>query len=287
MVKDTHRYINIDDVYRTSGIRADVISRQDVEDHIERAEVFACRLTKNIYYKYNLENENVATATNNTITINDGKWSINAWKNQYVTITSGTGSGQYRKILQNNSSSLTTNDDWDIVPDATSSFSIFYVPKSFNPYKDFTDKKGLDGNGKKHMFLPYYPVNKIDYLNINDVDVDPETLYLYESEGKVELSHNSAVTTFLRTYPKQVKISFWYGVPEITDDVKRLVELKAALAVLQQQMGGTFDVPSTFSLPDLSVSIGQAYINIKGTVDVLQKEYDDLVQRIRIYPVFA
>lgn len=286
MVKDTHRYINIDDVYRTSGISEAEITRQDVEDHIERAEVYACRLTKNIYYKYNLEDESVASATTNTITIS-GSWKTNEWKNQYIKITSGTGSGQYRKILSNNASSLTTSSNWDVVPDATSSFSIFYVPKSFNPYKDFTGDDSIDGNGKKWMFLSYYPVNKVDELTINDVSVTPSTLYLYKNEGKIELSNNSEYTTFLRTYPKQVEIKYWYGVPSLTDDVKRLVELKAALAVLQQQMGGTFNVPSTFSLPDLNVSIGQAYINIKGTVDVLQRELDDLITRIRIYPVFA
>jgi hypothetical protein len=45
-------------------------------------------------------------------------------------------------------------------------------------------------------------------------------------------------------------------------------------------MGGTFDDLSTFSLPQFSGSIGQAYVNIKGTVDVLNKELMTLKQSV-------
>ena len=287
MVNHTHRYVSIDDVYRTSGIRSDVVSRPDVEDHIERAEVFVCRLTKNIYYNHNLEDESVTSATDNTLTSTGSTWGVNQWSGQYVYLTSGTGSRQFRKIISNTADTLTINRDWHVNPDATSSFSIFYVPKSFNPFVDATLDDAYDGNGNKWMYLPKYPLVQLEYLEIADVEVNVNTVYKYKKSGKIELSSDSEQQVFQKTYPQQVQMKYWYGVDDLTDDVKRLVELKAALGILSQQMGGTFDVPSTFSLPDLNVSIGQAYINIKGTVDVLQKEYDDLVTKIRIYPVFG
>jgi hypothetical protein len=40
-------------------------------------------------------------------------------------------------------------------------------------------------------------------------------------------------------------------------------------------MGGTYDDASTWSLPEMSLSIGQAYQNIKsGPVDALTKELE-------------
>jgi hypothetical protein len=45
-------------------------------------------------------------------------------------------------------------------------------------------------------------------------------------------------------------------------------------------MGGTFDDLSTFNLPNFSGSIGQAYVNIKGTVDVLNKEFEQLKKEV-------
>lgn len=286
MVLNTHRYVSINDVYRTSGIRDEVVSRDDVEDHIKRAEVFVCRLTKNIYYNHNLTNVAVTSATDNTLT-GGFNWGVNQWKGQYIKLISGTGKGQYRRINANTPDTLTVDRNWDVNPDSTSSFNIFYVPDSFNPYIEATDEDAYDGNGNRWMYLPRYPVNKVEYLKIEDVEVTPSTLHIYKQQGKIELSRESQRQTFLRSYPQQVWIKYWYGVDDLTEDVRRLTELRAALQILAQQMGGTFDVPSTFSLPDLNVSIGQAYINIKGTIDVLQKEYDELVTKIRIYPVFG
>lgn len=287
MAKDKHRYVSVDDVYRTAGITSTVVSRQNVESHVERAEVFACRLTKTIYYKYNLEEESVSSATDDTLTGDGVSWSVNEWKGQYVKLTSGTGSGQIRKILTNTSSSLTLDREWSTNPDSTSTFSIFYVPKTFNPRKDFSGEDCLDGNGRRDYILPFYPLVKVEELVVADVTVTPSSLHIYKNEGRIYLSRESEQQTFINSYPKQLSIVYWYGVDSLPGDVARLTEIKASLQLLQQQMGGTFDVPSTFSLPDLNVSIGQAYINIKGTVDVLQREYDDLITRIKIYPVFA
>lgn len=285
---DLYLYVSVPDVLRTAGITVSEVSDANVEKHIERAEAFVCRLTKNIYYKYNLEDEAVdSVSINDNDIIADTTWTVNNWENQYVTITSGTGKGQHRKILSNTATTLTIDRDWDTNPDLTSSFSIFYVPLSFNPYKDLTSDDALTGNGRKHLMLPYYPLNELETLTIADVTVTISSVYKYKAIGKIELSSDSEYQIFSATYPQQVELKYWYGVPNITDDVKRLTEIRAALAVLQQQMGGTFDVPSTFSLPDLSVSIGQAYVNIKGTVDVLTKEYEELKKTIRIYPVFA
>lgn len=286
MVNDIYRYVSVDDVYRTAGITQEVVSRYDVERHIERAESFICRLTKNIYYHYNLEDRDIQSATDNTITIDEDDFLVNEWKGQFLHITSGTGSGQYRKIVSNDNNTIVLDRDFVTTPDATSSFSIFYIPNGFKPYVDYT-ADGIDGNNKNYMFLPKFPIRSLEYLKIDNTEISVNTLNIYRNEGKIVLSSDSELQTFLKTRPQLIKVKFWHGVDDLPEDVRRLVEVKSALQLLSQQMGGTFDVPSTFSLPDLNVSIGQAYVNIKGAVDVLQKEYNELVSKVRIYPVFA
>jgi len=61
----------------------------------------------------------------------------------------------------------------------------------------------------------------------------------------------------------------------------------AALKGLMAQAGGTHNIPSTYSLPEGSLTIGQAYINIKGAWDMLNKEKIDLESKITKYPYFA
>jgi len=48
-------------------------------------------------------------------------------------------------------------------------------------------------------------------------------------------------------------------------------------------MGGTHNIPSSYQLPEGSVMIGQAYVNIRGAFDVLSKERDRLEQSIVRY----
>ena len=69
-----------------------------------------------------------ATATSGgtkTITDTGAGWSVNTFADDWVEITAGTGSGQFRKILSNTSDTLTVGEDWATEPDATSVFDIF------------------------------------------------------------------------------------------------------------------------------------------------------------------
>jgi 3-oxoacyl-[acyl-carrier-protein] synthase II len=59
----------------------------------------------------------------------------------------------------------------------------------------------------------------------------------------------------------------------------------AAMQALEQQIGGTYDDPSSINLPEMSLTIGQAYINIRGALSALREEYDMLLTKyIKIYP---
>lgn len=276
-------YVSTTDVYRTSGLSSSNVSVVDVSNHILEAEVFVCRLTKNIYYKTNLNKQVSTSSTNNTLVLTGAGWTVNDWANQYVYIQSGTGIGQYRQIISNTADTLTVDRDWTVNPPASSQFKIFYVPTDFNPRQTGV----YDGNNKSNYFLPYYPLTSLETLTINGVNVTTSNVYQYPVTGKLELKPGAEASLFLRVYPQQVLANYWYGVDNFPYDVKRLAELRAAIQTLSQLLGSKFDILNSINLPEMNISVGQPHTNIKETVNMLQKEFDTLVQQIKIYPVFS
>lgn len=66
----------------------------------------------------------VASATSTTLTKTAAGWTVDAYANQYVRITAGTGEGQQREITSNTSDTLTVGTAWETTPDTTSIFEI-------------------------------------------------------------------------------------------------------------------------------------------------------------------
>lgn len=279
-------YVSTADVYRTSGITSTEISTADVSVQIGRAEANICRLTKNIYWKVAITSQAATSGAASSITKTGAGWTTNEFVDLYAYVYSGVGIGQIRKIVSNTSDTLTVDRVWASNPDNTSIFKIFYVPEGFSPYVS----EAYDGNGLSYFYLPYYPVKIVETLAIgytSPVTVTPSTLFLYEKKGQIRLSPTSQAQTFLNVYPQEVNVSYWYGVDYLPSEIKRLVELQAAFQILGQQMGGTFDDPSTVTLPEMSVSIGQAYINIRSSLETMKEEYMDLLKNIKVWPVFG
>lgn len=279
-------YVTTTDVYRASGITSTEISTSDVSAQILRAETIICRMTKNIYWKINLDNQSATSATANTIVKTAAAWAINDLVGQYVWVYSGTGSTQLRKIISNTADTITVDRDWTTTnPDNTSKFKVFYVPADFNPYVS----DSYDGNGLRYLYLPYYPVKKIESLTVGQtpVTITVTNLYLWEKTGKIQFKQGAEASVFSNSYPQEVTASYWYGVDNLPQDIKRLVELHASIQILAQQMGGTFDDPSSVSLPEATVTVGQAYINIRSSLETLKEEYTELLSTVKIWPQFA
>lgn len=280
-------YCSTGDVYRTAGITSTEISTADVTQQILEAEAFVCRHTKNIYYKTNLDNQTATDAANTTITVSGAGWTANDYANQYVYIISGTGSGQYRKITSNTTDTITVDRAWTTNPAAASTFRIFYVPSDFNPYVDATDSEAYDGNGLKYFYLPKYPLNALESLVVANTTVTTTAVYQWRATGKLQMKNTAEKSLFSSAYPQEIEVKYWYGITSLPYDVKRVVELRAAIQILGQQMGGTFDDPSTVTLPEATISVGQAYINIRSSLETLKEEYNELLKTIKVYPVFS
>jgi hypothetical protein len=285
IVTSGYAYVSTTDVYRASGITSAEISAADVTNQILRAETIICRMTKNIYWKINLTAQTVTSAANTSVTQTGAGWTINDYANQYIWVYSGTGVGQLRTIVSNTASAITVDRAWTTNPSTDSLFKVFYVPTDFSPYKD----EQLTGSGFDHMYLPNYPVKTIEGLAVGEtpVTVTPSKLYLWEGTGRIQFKTSAEVASFSNTYPQEVDVQYWYGVDNLPYDIKRLVELHAAIQILAQQMGGTFDDPSSVVLPEASITVGQAYINIRSSLETLKEEYVELLKNVKIWPVFA
>lgn len=65
----------------------------------------------------------VTSATGTTLVNSGATWTTNQYQNDWVTILTGTGSGQTRNITSNTSTTLTV-PTWTVTPDNTSTFQI-------------------------------------------------------------------------------------------------------------------------------------------------------------------
>jgi hypothetical protein len=68
--------------------------------------------------------DNPSSATANTLTDTSIALSANQYANCAVSILSGTGIGQYRSVIANNSNTFFIGKKWNVTPDSTSQFAI-------------------------------------------------------------------------------------------------------------------------------------------------------------------
>jgi len=274
-------YCTVNDVYGAAGISSAEVSEAIVENNILGAQSEVDRVTNTTYW---LENDDgtATSATNNTITNSGESWSGNAYAGNHIWITGGTGINQIRKIVSNTKDTITVSADWTTNPDATSTYRICYSAQ--NPY---VSEELRDGDDYSSIFLNKYPLVLLESVESNSTTVTPSTIYQYKEMGKLLLSSESEVQTWTSYKAQQNVFAYYWGVYPIPYEVVRYTIVIAAMRTLGTQTGGTFNVPSTYSLPEASLSIGQAYVNIRETFNMLKAEKEMLEATLIKYTSFA
>jgi hypothetical protein len=272
-------YCTAAEVYGATSLSTTEIAEADVNEFIRSAEEEVDDETFTTYWAVEVTSV-VSSATDDTITVTGATWDVDAYVGMNVWIYKGTGIDQVRRIESNTDDTITLEADWTTNPVSTDKFRIIYTANDAN-YDNLED-----GSGKDEFFVPRYPIRIIDEVIIEDTTVTLSKIYTYKEIGKLILSKTAEQTKFSNLLPQQVDLNYWYGVYPIPSKVKRYVIVLASLKTLAAQMGGTYDTPSTYSLPEGSVTIGQAYINIRGTFDVLRKEQIDLIKKLIKYPTY-
>lgn len=273
-------YCSVTEVRNALGVSdTDIISDSVIEQAIEFAEDEIDRLTYTTYYP-KLDSGTVTAATGTTLT-DTSKTGATAWVadeqiGYAVYIYDGKGKGQIREITDNTTNQLTVAT-WTTNPDTTSKYIITYLNKQ---------TVTVDGTGGYELLLKDYPIVQIDKIEIEDTEIPATDYAVYPEIGKIVLLNSAAKQYFTRpiqnTYRRQVEVTYHWGVLpefkrnkiEINRVIKRATCIIASLQALNYQIGGTYDDVSSFTLPEFSGSVGQAYINIQQTVTNLIKELD-------------
>jgi len=277
-------YCSASDVYRTAGITSSEVSEADVTQFILEAEEEVDRITNTTYWAE--EDSGTASGGSSTTLVDSSKsWTDDDYIGDYCWVYGGTGSGQVREITDNNSTAITVSPAWATNPSSDSDYRIIHTGK--NPYVDGSSDGLYDGDDTDTFFLPKYPLRLLVSVSIDGTSVSTSNIYQYKDSGKLLLGSDAEVSSWTSKTAQKNVIEYWWGVYPLPYEVKRLAMVVAAIKTLSAQMGGTHNIPSTYSLPEGSVTIGQAYINIKGTWDTLIREYTELVKRVIKYASFA
>jgi len=128
----------------------------------------------------------------------------------------------------------------------------------------------LDGTGTDTMFLNNYPLITLTSLTIDSTSVTPSNVYQYANTGKLVLKSSAEVTSFTNSTPQLVSITYTYG-QEADDVIIHYTAIIAAMMTFIEQIGGTFDDVTSFSIPEMSGSLGEPYTNIRESLARLEK----------------
>jgi len=266
-------YCSTEQVYRATNLSEDQVSLAAVKDIIRAKSVDVDNFTNTTYWK-RICSGTADSSTGSILTDDSLNLLADGYVGYYIHIYQGTGAGDIREVVENTATTITVDRDFSSDLDSTSKYRLFFSATS--PY--FSES--IDGSGVSSLFLNTVPIHSLESVNINDTTVSVSNVYVYKDEGKLQLARNAEFPTWYSGVPQACDIALWWGVSQTNGklpyNVERYCVVLSALSVLEAQMGGTYDTPSTYSMPEGSVTIGQAYVNIRGTYDVLMKEKADL-----------
>ncbi len=273
-------YCSVADAHRTAGITSSEISDADMLEFVKDAETEVDRVTFTTYWAQ--EATGTADGDYSTTTLSDAgeTFTVSAFIGDYLWIIGGTNANELQKISANTATKITVDTAFSAATDATSVYRVIHC--GHDPRRDVERiSKGTDT-----LYLRKYPVQYLVSVDIDDTSITTSTIKQLKGGG-LQLSTDSETGTWNTQNDYRNDIVYWYGVYNsvFPREIRTLTALKAALYALEAQAGGTHNIPSTYSLPEGSVTIGQAYINIKGTIDMIQKRHNELQKRVRKYPI--
>jgi len=146
-----------------------------------------------------------------------------------------------------------------------------------------------DGSGTNVLFLNWFgkdfqdanAILTLTSLTIDGTSITPSNVFVYPNSGKLQLDTNAEQTRFLRTKPRQIVADYSYGVDAVPSIIAQLTAVLAAMWALIEQVGGTFDDVTAYTLPEISISKGEPFTNIRETINQLAKVRDRLLGKLQ------
>lgn len=273
-------YCTATDAFRVTGLESSggPVSSADFTTHIVYAQEEVDRRCQTKFLAIE-DSGTASSATDSTLVDSTKSWTADEYNNDYVVyITGGTGSGQIRKIIDTATNTLTIDEDWDTNPDATSTYHIYQ-----NTIEEYTD----DGNGYDYMFPRNYPLFKVISLSIGGTSVSTSNIYTYTDIGKIKLKNSAEVSWFDDTTPQSVTLKYAYGVYPMPKIITEYTAIIAGMRGLTQQIGGTYNDVTSYSLPELQASKGEPFTNIREALQRLKNREEMLRPLLPYYTHFG
>ena len=137
------------------------------------------------------------------------------------------------------------------------------------------------GDNKSQFFLPKYPIISIVSIEQNGEDITDKYDYdLFKKTGLLNFHTRNTLTRFDILDKLIIKFEYGYNLDlenkanftELNYIVRKITAILTARNILIQQIGGTSDDITSYSLPELQASKGEPYTNIRATIKGLQDE---------------
>lgn len=160
----------------------------------------------------------------------------------------------------------------------------FKGPETISEWFDTADDEtsSMPEKGINVLFLSKGPITEIQSVEAYDIHGNVEKTYgsdeywINNDTGELRLKERFFAKQYYR-----IKIVYTYGYSKIPRLVRKLTSVIASMSMLVQQIGGTYDVVTSYSLPTgVSVGVGQPYMNMVNNVRILEKELETIMDKI-------
>jgi hypothetical protein len=143
-----------------------------------------------------------------------------------------------------------------------------------------------DGNGQRFMYLDHYPIVSLTTLTINGTSVTVSRVWVTAVTGRIELKTNAEVGVFDKSTPQLISIKYKHG-ELINSKAKNLMALVAGQMALVSVLGGSWSSVVSFSLPEMSGSLGSHYEALRVAVEKVTAQIQFIQQYARVKPQFG
>ena len=155
---------------------------------------------------------------------------------------------------------------------------------TFVPAKNVVDV--MDGTGTDTLFLNQFPKtfqDALPVLTLNSLTIDGTSItvgevHVYPERGELVLKDTAEETRFTATKRRQITVDFDYGSATVPRNIRSITAIVAAIHALTQQIGGTFDDVTSYSLPEFTASKGEPFTNIRETITRLNDRLNKLLE---------
>lgn len=136
------------------------------------------------------------------------------------------------------------------------------------------DIESIESDETNIIFLTNRPVQSI--TSVAEYDTSNTLVKTWTSDkywldtdlGTIRLIEDSFVNQRHR-----VKVVYTYGYATVPRKIQKLSSIISAMTILLQQMGGTYDDVTSYSLPTgVSIGVGEPYMNMRTAMGELGKE---------------